>query len=329
MKTFLKEIPKVELHLHIEGTLEPQMMFDLALKNQITLNYKDINEVKNAYNFNNLQDFLDLYYQGTNVLQTKQDFFDLTWAYLCKCKEQNVIHTEIFFDPQTHTARNIALKDVIDGIDEALKKAKKEFGISSFLIACILRHLSEEDGLRCLDELCLYKNKIKAIGLDSSELNNPPSKFKKLFKKAKNEGFLLVAHAGEEGSSEYVKEALELGISRIDHGVRSEDDLLLLEKIIKEQIPLTMCPLSNIKLKVFKNMKEHNILKFLDKGVCVCVNSDDPAYFGGYILENLQALDDAFKLNKEQVKQLNINAIKASFLEEDIKNKLINTISSY
>ncbi|MGJ0149016.1 adenosine deaminase [Campylobacter lari] len=328
MKTFLQNIPKVELHLHIEGSLEPKMMFDLARKNNITLKYKSEEEIKKAYDFSNLQDFLDIYYQGANVLQTKQDFYDLTFAYMKKCKEQNVVHTEIFFDPQTHTARNIPLKDVIEGIWEALQKAKEEFGISSFLIACILRHLSEDEGLKTLDELCLYKDKIKAIGLDSSELNNPPFKFKNLFQKAK-EGFLLVMHAGEEGSSEYIKQALELGVSRIDHGVRCEEDLELVKQLAKSQIPLTMCPLSNIKLKVFNTMQEHNILKLLRQNLCVCVNSDDPAYFGGYILENFNALDKAFKLSKDKVKKLCINAVNASFLQENEKESLRKMIEEF
>lgn len=329
MKTFLQNIPKVELHLHIEGSLEPKMMFDLAKKNNITLKYKSEEEIKRAYDFSNLQDFLDIYYQGANVLQTKQDFYNLTFAYMKKCKEQNVIHTEIFFDPQTHTARNIPLKDVIEGIWEALQKAKSKFGISSFLIACILRHLSEEDGLKTLDELCLYKDKIKAIGLDSSELNNPPFKFKNLFKKAKEEGFLLVMHAGEEGDSEYIKQALNLGANRIDHGVRCQEDLELVKQLAKSQIPLTVCPLSNIKLKVFNVMQEHNILKLLKQNLCVCVNSDDPAYFGGYILENFNALDEAFKLSKDEVKKLCINAVNASFLNINEKEKLIKQIKAY
>ncbi|EHS0799938.1 adenosine deaminase [Campylobacter lari] len=329
MKTFLQNIPKVELHSHIEGSLEPKMMFDLARKNNITLKYKSEEEIKKAYDFSNLQDFLDIYYQGANVLQTKQDFYDLTFAYMKKCKEQNVVHTEIFFDPQTHTARNIPLKDVIEGIWEALQKAKEEFGISSFLIACILRHLSEDEGLKTLDELCLYKDKIKAIGLDSSELNNPPFKFKNLFQKAKEEGFLLVMHAGEEGSSEYIKQALKLGVSRIDHGVRCEEDLELVKQLAKSQIPLTMCPLSNIKLKVFNTMQEHNILKLLRQNLCVCVNSDDPAYFGGYILENFNALDKAFKLSKDEVRKLCINAINASFLQENEKESLRKMIEEF
>ncbi|MCH3687617.1 adenosine deaminase [Campylobacter lari] len=329
MKTFLQNIPKVELHLHIEGSLEPKMMFDLARKNNITLKYKSEEEIKKAYDFSNLQDFLDIYYQGANVLQTKQDFYDLTFAYMKKCKEQNVVHTEIFFDPQTHTARNIPLKDVIEGIWEALQKAKSEFGISSFLIACILRHLSEDEGLKTLDELCLYKDKIKAIGLDSSELNNPPFKFKNLFQKAKEEGFLLVMHAGEEGSSEYIKQALKLSVSRIDHGVRCEEDLELVKQLAKSQIPLTMCPLSNIKLKVFNTMQEHNILKLLRQNLCVCVNSDDPAYFGGYILENFNALDKAFKLSKDEVRKLCINAINASFLQENEKESLRKMIEEF
>lgn len=329
MKTFLQNILKVELHLHIEGSLEPKMMFELAKRNNIVLKYKSEDEIQKAYNFSNLQDFLDIYYQGANVLQTKQDFYDLTFAYMKKCKEQNVVHTEIFFDPQTHTARNIALKDVIEGIWQALQKAKEEFGISSFLIACILRHLSEDEGLKTLDELCLYKDKIKAIGLDSSEINNPPFKFKNLFQKAKEKGFLLVMHAGEEGSSEYIKQALELGVSRIDHGVKCEHDNMLLKEIIQKQIPLTMCPLSNVKLKVFQNMQEHNILKLLQKNVCVCVNSDDPAYFGGYILENFIALDEAFKLSKDEVKKLCINAVNASFLQENEKENLRKLIFNF
>ncbi|MCR6582971.1 adenosine deaminase [Campylobacter insulaenigrae] len=329
MKTFLQNIPKVELHLHIEGSLEPSMMFELAKRNNINLKFKNEDEIKKAYDFSNLQDFLDIYYQGANVLQTKQDFYDLTWAYIQKCKEQNVVHTEIFFDPQTHTARNIPIKIVVEGIYEALEEAKNQFGISSFLIACILRHLSEEEGLKTLDELCLYKDKIKAIGLDSSELNNPPSKFKNLFKKAKQEGFLLVAHAGEEGDSEYIKEALELGINRIDHGVKCEQDKNLLEIIVQKQIPLTVCPLSNVKLKVFKNMQEHNILKLLQQNVCVGVNSDDPAYFGGYILENFIALDETFKLSKDEVKKLCINAVNASFLNTNEKEKLVKQIKAY
>ncbi|AJC87020.1 adenosine deaminase [Campylobacter insulaenigrae] len=329
MKTFLQNIPKVELHLHIEGSLEPSMMFELAKRNNINLKFKNEDEIKKAYDFSNLQDFLDIYYQGANVLQTKQDFYDLTWAYIQKCKEQNVVHTEIFFDPQTHTARNIPIKIVVEGIYEALEEAKNQFGISSFLIACILRHLSEEEGLKTLDELCLYKDKIKAIGLDSSELNNPPSKFKNLFKKAKQEGFLLVAHAGEEGDSEYIKEALELGVNRIDHGVRCQEDLELVKQLAKSQIPLTICPLSNIKLKVFKNMQEHNILKLLQQNVCVGVNSDDPAYFGGYILENFIALDETFKLSKDEVKKLCINAVNASFLNTNEKEKLVKQIKAY
>lgn len=329
MKTFLQNIPKVELHLHIEGSLEPSMMFELAKRNNINLKFKNEDEIKKAYDFSNLQDFLDIYYQGANVLQTKQDFYDLTWAYIQKCKEQNVVHTEIFFDPQTHTARNIPIKIVVEGIYEALEEAKNQFGISSFLIACILRHLSEEEGLKTLDELCLYKDKIKAIGLDSSELNNPPSKFKNLFKKAKQEGFLLVAHAGEEGDSEYIKEALELGVNRIDHGVRCQEDLELVKQLAKSQIPLTICPLSNIKLKVFQNMQEHNILKLLKQNLCICVNSDDPAYFGGYILENFIALDETFKLSKDEVKKLCINAVNASFLNTNEKEKLVKQIKAY
>lgn len=329
MSARFQTLPKVELHLHIEGTLEPEMMFALSKRNNIPIPYASVEEVREAYNFHNLQSFLDLYYAGASVLVSKEDFFELTWAYFLKCKEDNVVHTEIFFDPQTHTARGVKLEDVIDGITEAMKRAQKELGISSYLIACILRHLSEEEGIATLKSLAPYKDKIIAIGLDSSEVGNPPSKFKNLFSLAKQEGFLLVAHAGEEGDSGYIWEALELGVSRIDHGVRCSEDEKLMQYLVEKQIPLTVCPLSNLKLKVFKNPKEHNILDLLRKGLRVTLNSDDPSYFGGYMNENFKMLAENFDLSEEEMCQMSINAINASFLPQNEKEKLLQKVVNF
>ena len=328
MKTLIQKLPKIELHLHIEGTLEPEMMFELSKKNNIPIPYANVEEVREAYDFHNLQSFLDLYYAGASVLVDKQDFFDLTWAYLLKCKDNNVIHTEIFFDPQTHSARGIELEDVIGGIAEAMEKGREELGISSYLIACILRHLSQEEGLETLQALLPYKDKIIGIGLDSSEVGNPPSKFAKLFDVAKKEGFLLVAHAGEEGDSSYIWGALELGVSRIDHGVRCEEDEKLITYLKEKQIPLTVCPLSNLKLKVFKNAKDLNALKLLREGLCVTLNSDDPSYFGGYMNANFEVIAENFDVREEELMAFGLNALKATFLsekeKENLKQKIIN-----
>lgn len=328
MKVFIHQLPKIELHLHIEGTLEPKMMFALSERNNIPLPYTSVEEVRKAYDFHNLQSFLDLYYAGASVLINKQDFFDLTWAYLLKCKENNVIHTEIFFDPQTHTARGVDLADVIEGITEAMDKGREELGISSYLIACILRHLSEEEGLETLKALLPYKERIIGIGLDSSEVGNPPSKFANLFEEAKKEGFLLVAHAGEEGDSSYIWEALELGVSRIDHGVRCEEDGKLLTLLKEKQIPLTVCPLSNLKLKVFKKAQDLNALKLLREGLCVTLNSDDPSYFGGYMNANFEVIAEYFDASEEEMIAFSLNALKATFLpqkeKENLREKIVN-----
>lgn len=329
MTHFYHSLPKVELHLHIEGTLEPEMMFALSKKNNIPIPYKSIKEVREAYDFHNLQSFLDLYYAGASVLVSKEDFFTLTWAYFLKCKEDNVVHTEIFFDPQTHTERGVEIKEVIEGITEAMKKAKEELGISSYLIACILRHLSEEEGIETLKSLLPFKDKIIAIGLDSSEVGHPPSKFKTLFSLAKQEGFLLVAHAGEEGDSSYIWEALELGVSRIDHGVRCSEDAKLVQYLKEKQMPLTVCPLSNLKLKVFKHPKEHNIVSLLKEGLCVTINSDDPSYFGGYMNENFKLIAENFDLSEEEMRKMSINAINASFLSQNEKEKLIQKVINF
>lgn len=329
MKTFIHQLPKIELHLHIEGTLEPEMMLELSFKNNIPIPYANIEEIRNAYNFHNLQSFLDLYYAGASVLVSRNDFFDLTWAYLMKCKENNVIHTEIFFDPQTHCARGVNLGDVVNGIADALDKGEKELGISSYMIACILRHLSEEDGIQTLHSLLPYKDKIIGIGLDSSEIGNPPSKFTKLFKLAKQEGFVLVAHAGEEGDASYMWEAIDLGVSRIDHGVRCYTDLELIKYLKEKQIPLTTCPLSNLKLKVFQSPQELNMLELLREGLCITINSDDPSYFGGYMNANFEILLENFKVDKEDLLNLSTNALKASFLPQDKKLALEEKITNF
>ena len=263
MIDLIKKLPKAELHLHIEGSLEPELMFRLAKKNQIEIPYKNIEDVRNAYNFTNLQTFLDIYYAGANVLITKDDFYDLTWEYILKCVEDNVIHTEIFFDPQTHTERGIPFEVVITGIKEALADAKEKYGITSCIIMCFLRHLSQEEAFETLEQALVFTDDIIGVGLDSSELGNPPSKFKDVFKKAKEAGFKLVAHAGEEADFSYIYEALDLlNINRIDHGVQSIKSPELMQRLKDEQMPLTVCPNSNIELKVFDNYKEHPTLNF-------------------------------------------------------------------
>lgn len=316
MKDWLKTTPKAELHLHIEGSLEPELMFKLAQRNGIKLPWNDIESLSKAYNFNNLQEFLDLYYQGANVLKTEQDFYDLTWAYLQKCREQCVTHVEPFFDPQTHTDRGVPFEVVITGISKALQDAKSQLGISSGLILCFLRHLSEEAAFKTLAEALPYQDHFIAVGLDSSEVGFPPSKFQNVFEKARNAGLLAVAHAGEEGPPEYIWQALDLlKVKRIDHGVRAIEDERLMQRLIDEQIPLTVCPLSNIKLCVFDEMKQHIILDMLDRGVKVTVNSDDPAYFGGYMNENFQAMFDHLGMSQRQAEKLIQNSFDARLVE--------------
>ena len=324
---FIKKTPKTELHLHIEGTLEPELMFKLAKRNNIKIPFKNINDVKSAYNFSNLESFLNIFYQGSKVLIKEQDFFDLTWAYTLKCKEDNVVHTEIFFDPQTHINRGIHFEVVINGIYKALVKANKEFGLTSKIIMCFLRHLDEKSAFEILDQALVHKDKIIAVGLDSSELDHPPRKFERVFKKAIEKGFLTVAHAGEEGPPEYIWEALNLlKVKRIDHGVQCIQNKKLVQKLLDDQIPLTVCPLSNIKLCVFKKLKDHNLKKLLNAGLMVMVNSDDPAYFGGYLNKNLIECQAALNLSKEDIKKLIINSFKSSFLKEDKKKEWIEKI---
>ena len=330
MKNFISLLPKVELHLHIEGTLEPELMLQLAQRNNIDIPFNSIEEVKNAYNFSNLQSFLDIYYQGANVLIHQQDFFDLTWAYLLRCKQDNVLHTEIFFDPQTHTARGISFDTVINGIHRALEQAKVELGISSQLIMCFLRHLDEQSAYETLAQAQPHQDKIIAVGLDSSELGNPAGKFERVFKQAISQGFLTVAHAGEEGPASSIHEALELlQISRIDHGVRCVDDPELVEQLIKARTPLTVCPLSNLKLKVFAQMEQHNIVELLRKGLCVTINSDDPSYFGGYMTDNFLAVTNAHEVSKAEAAQFTFNAIEASFISDSEKERLNTATQNY
>ena len=324
---FIKKSPKAELHLHIEGTLEPELMFRLAKRNNIKIPFNNIDEAKKAYNFSNLESFLKIYYEGAKVLIKEQDFFDLTWAYVLKCNEDNIVHTEIFFDPQTHTDRGIDFNVVINGIYKALKKGEKEFGLSFKIIMCFLRHLDEEDGFKILDQAIVHKDKIFGVGLDSSEIGNPPSKFEKLFKKAIENNFITVAHAGEEGPPEYMWEALNLlNVKRIDHGVQCLKDEKLVEQLSKNQTPLTVCPLSNVKLRVFNKLEDHSIKKMLDKKLMVMVNSDDPAYFGGYLNKNLIETQAALNLSYDEIKTLLINSFKSSFLNEEKKRQWISKI---
>lgn len=324
MKAFINQLPKAELHVHIEGTLEPELMFALAQKNSIELSYKSVEEVRNAYNFTSLQSFLDIYYAGANVLIIQSDFFDMTWAYLLTCKAQNILHTEIFFDPQTHTKRGINFETVVKGITQALQKGEKELGISSFLIMCFLRHLSEEEAFETLHASLPFKEFIIGVGLDSSEVGHPPSKFKKVFEEARNMGYNVVAHAGEEGDSSYIWEAIKLlHVTRIDHGIRCDEDEHLVKFLIEKQIPLTVCPLSNTKLKAVASMEKHNVLTLLRQGVLVTLNSDDPAYFGGYLNANYEAIAKHLEVSEAELKQLARNSFHASFLDEVKKQKYL------
>ena len=327
---WLNGLPKIELHLHIEGTLEPELLFKLAKRNSIQLPFNSVNEVKKAYQFSNLQDFLDIYYQGAEVLLHKQDFYDLTWAYLLMCKQQNVMHVEPFFDPQTHTVRGVAFKTIVSGISEALADGMAKLGITSRLIMCFLRHLSEESAIETLKSSEQFTDVIYGVGLDSAEMGNPPEKFINVFSKAKNMGYKLVAHAGEEGPASYIWSSLDvLNVQRIDHGIRAIDDPDLMLRLIESQIPLTICPLSNVKLRVFDTMASHTILDMLDLGVCVTVNSDDPSYFGGYMTENFLALYDSLELSRDQAIRLINNSIDASFAEGSRKKELSNLLQTY
>ena len=324
---FINKTPKTELHLHIEGSLEPELMFKLSKRNKVEIPFKSVDEIKSAYNFTDLDSFLKIYYEGSNVLINEQDFFDLTWEYILRCKKDKIVHTEIFFDPQSHIPRGITFDTVINGIHKALTRANTEFGITSKIIMCFLRHLDEEQCFEILNHAVRHKDKIIGVGLDSSEKGNPPQKFKSLFEAAIKEGFLTVAHAGEEGPPEYIWDSLNLlKVKRIDHGVQCLKDDKLVEKLRDNNIPLTVCPLSNVKLCVFDRLENHNLKKMLDKGLRVMVNSDDPAYFGGYLNTNLIETAKALKLNLEDIKTLIQNSFKSSFLDEKTKNNWLNKI---
>ena len=326
---FIKKLPKAELHLHIEGSLEPELMFAIAQRNKVPIRFKSIEEVKSAYQFHNLQSFLDIYYEGAQVLLHEQDFYDLTMAYLQKCHEDRVVHTEIFFDPQTYTDRGVKFETVIKGIHRALVDGEKNLGISSQLIMCFLRHLSEESAFETLKQSLPFKKQIIAVGLDSSEVGHPPEKFARVFEAARKEGFLTVAHAGEEGPPSYIWEAINLlKVSRIDHGVRSIEDEELLNKIISDKMALTVCPLSNLKLCVFKKLEDHNLKKLLKLGVKVTINSDDPAYFGGYMNQNFLETAEALDLSLDELKTLAINSFEASFLPDAKKMHWIQEIKA-
>ncbi len=330
MKSFIAGLPKAELHLHIEGTLEPKLMFQLAARNNITLPYENVAALQNAYAFNHLQDFLDIYYQGMNVLRTEQDFFDLTWAYLQKIRHQTVRHVEIFFDPQGHLERGIAFETALNGIHSALSKGQKEYNISCGLIMCFLRHLDEDDAFATLDLALAHKDKIIGVGLDSSEQGNPPAKFQKVFAKAREEGFRLVAHAGEEGPPEYVYEALDLlKVERIDHGNSSMLDPALIKRLVDEQIALTVCPLSNTALCVVDDMQHHPLPQMLKAGLKVTINSDDPAYFGGYLNENYEAVSKILDNNPESLAKLARNSFSAAFIDEARRDSLIAEVDAY
>ena len=321
-ETLIRALPKVELHLHIEGTLEPEMMFKLAQRNGVKLPYDSIEAVRAAYDFNNLQSFLDLYYAGAAVLITEQDFYDLTWAYLKRCQADKIVHTEIFFDPQTHTERGIAFETVLSGIRRALKDADQQLQISSRLIMSFLRHLSEESGFETLEMARPFIDHIHGVGLDSSEVGHPPAKFQRLFDECRALGLPTVAHAGEEGPPKYVWEALDLlGACRIDHGVRALEDATLVDRLAKARIPLTVCPYSNVRLKVFDRLADHNLHQLLSKGLCVTVNSDDPAYFGGYLQENYLGTARELGLTDEEVLLLVKNSFEASWMEEAEKKR--------
>lgn len=330
MDRFIQEIPKAELHIHIEGSLEPEMMFELAHRNGISLPFPSVEGTRQAYKFENLQSFLNIYYAGASVLVTEQDFYDLTWAYLQRAKTDNIRHTEIFFDPQTHCDRGISFETVIKGIHNALEDGKQELGISSHLILCFLRHKTALDAMEILRKAIPFKDWIIGVGLDSSEVGHPPSKFVEVFNEARKAGFVTVAHAGEEGPTGYIWEALNLlKVSRIDHGVRCTEDPKLVVELGKTQVPLTVCPLSNVKLKVFPTMEKHNLKIMLNLGLCVTVNSDDPAYFGGYIADNYRAVASALLLNHQDVYQLAKNSFKASFLSDEAQGKFLEELADF
>jgi adenosine deaminase len=330
MEALIRGLPKAELHLHIEGTLEPELAFNLAQKNGIVLPYGSVEKLRRAYQFTNLQSFLDLYYAATTVLRATEDFEVLTSAYLQRAHEQGVVHVELFFDPQVHTARGVALEKVLTGITGALDAAAHAYGITHRLIACFIRNLGADAAMQTLDALLAHRTVIDGVGLDSTEYGYPPSLFAGVFARARAAGLHVVAHAGEEGPAAYINEALDLlQVERVDHGVRCEDDPALVERLARERIPLTVCPLSNVRLNVFDRIESHNLKRLLDAGVCVTINSDDPAYFGGYVIENYLAVQQGLKLSVEQVRQLARNSFEASFLPAQERGDWMAAVDRY
>jgi adenosine deaminase len=328
LEQFVRRLPKAELHLHIEGSLEPEMLFTLAKKHRSALRYPSVEALRAAYDFGDLQSFLDLYYAGASVLREAEDFHALTAAYLKKAQADGVVHAEIFCDPQTHTARGVPMQAVLEGIAGALEEGEAALGVSSRLIVCFLRHLPEADALSTLDQALEFRGLFHGVGLDSSEKGHPPSKFKRVFERARGQGLVPFAHAGEEGPPEYIEEALDLlEVVRIDHGVRCEEKPALVERLRAQGVPLTVCPLSNVKLKVFKRLEDHNLKRLLDAGLCVTVNSDDPAYFGGYVLDNYLACAAALGLTRAELARLCANSVSASLLPSGRKAELLEAIA--
>lgn len=324
-----RAIPKAELHIHIEGSLEPELIFALAQRNGVSLTYPSVEALRSAYAFTDLQSFLDIYYAGASVLLQPQDFHDMAWAYFLRAKADNVIHTELFFDPQTHTARGVPMATVIEGLSGACKRAESELGISSALILCFLRHLSEEDAFATLEAALPYRGHFIGVGLDSSEVGHPPEKFERVFARCRELGLKLVAHAGEEGPPEYMWQAIDLlRVQRIDHGVAALQDPLLMAELAHTRMPLTVCPLSNLKLCVVKDLRDHPLKKMLDAGLCATVNSDDPAYFGGYMNANFEQTVQALDLSREDVVQLARNSVEASFVSEQRRREMFDRIAA-
>lgn len=332
LRRYVQQLPKAELHVHIEGTLEPELIFELARRNHITLPYSSVDALRDAYQFDSLQSFLDLYYAGAGVLLTEQDFYDMAMAYLQRAHADGVVHAEIMFDPQTHTARGVSIETVFAGLARALHDARESLNLSGYLLMSFLRHLSEEEAFETLDAALplreTYRDLWIGIGLDSSERGNPPEKFARVYARCKALGFKLVAHAGEEGPAEYVRTALDtLGVARIDHGVRSSDDPAVLRDLIERQIPLTVCPLSNLRLRVVDDLSQHNLARLLRMGALITLNSDDPAYFGGYILDNYMASAQALHLSYDELTTLAGNSIQASFLPQTDKTRLLDQLA--
>jgi adenine deaminase len=323
-------MPKAELHIHIEGSLEPELIFALAQRNGVPLRYRSIEELRSAYQFTDLQSFLDIYYAGASVLLQEQDFYDMTWAYVQRAHADHIVHAEIFFDPQTHTARGVPFASVVSGIERALRDARTKLGISSGLIMCFLRHLSEADAFATLEQSLPFHDKIIGVGLDSSERGNPPAKFQRVFARCRELGWHVVAHAGEEGPPAYINEALDLlKAERIDHGVRCVEDPQLLSRLASAQTPLTVCPLSNVRLRVFSSLEQHNLRHLLASNLRVTVNSDDPAYFGGYLNANLVATIKALQLSRHEIYTLGKNSFLASFLGDAEKHRLCAALDTY